>query len=110
MQIYQGNFTCWEDVQHEFQMSEPETGKVVLLAAYETPDYDGYATVVYFEAGKFHVVEASHCSCYGLEGQFAPEETPLEALLHRAENGHFYCVDGKALADLLRGIADDIAA
>ena len=32
-------------------------------------------------------MNGSHCSCYGLEGQWEPEETDLEAIRHRLLNG-----------------------
>lgn len=35
------------------------------------------------------MVRPPHCSCYGLEDQWEPEETTLEALKHRLENGDF---------------------
>lgn len=43
-------------------------------------------------SGKLFEVHGSHCSCYGFEGQFTPEETTIEALQHRAKDGWiFYC-------------------
>jgi hypothetical protein len=37
--------------------------------------------------GKLYETHGSHCSCYGFEGQFQPEETSVEALKFRIENG-----------------------
>ena len=52
-----------------------------IYAIYDTPPYEGYALVIYREDnGQFGVVEASHCSCYGLEGQWQPTTMPYEAL------------------------------
>lgn len=34
-------------------------------------------------------VNGSHCSCYGLEGQWEEEETTVEALAYRLTNGTF---------------------
>lgn len=39
------------------------------------------------EDGKLYEVNAGHCSCYGLENQWTPEETNIEALKHRLING-----------------------
>jgi hypothetical protein len=62
-------------------------GANVLLASYGTPSYEGYAFVLFERDGKLYEVDGSHCSCYGLEGQWEPEETNVEALLHRLDKG-----------------------
>lgn len=62
-------------------------GVNVLLASYGTPSYEGYAFVLFERDGKLYEVNGSHCSCYGLEGQWEPEETNVEALLHRLDKG-----------------------
>lgn len=36
---------------------------------------------------KYYEVNASHCSCYGLEGQWKPEETTFDVLLYRLKEG-----------------------
>jgi hypothetical protein len=38
-------------------------------------------------AADLYEVNAAHCSCYGLEGQFEPEQTTITALKYRIENG-----------------------
>jgi len=86
--IYEG-FEDWEDVLiqfHDFgwgtdsqkikdafiaQNPEPDQ---VLLADYYTGNYEGDALVVYRQGDKYFTVEGSHCSCFGLEGQWKPEE------------------------------------
>ncbi len=37
--------------------------------------------------GRLYEVNGSHCSCYGLENQWDPESTTVEALRHRLTNG-----------------------
>ena len=59
----------------------------ILLASYGTPSYEGYAFVLFREDGKLWEVNGSHCSCYGLEGQWSPEETSVEVLRHRVTQG-----------------------
>lgn len=59
----------------------------ILLASYGTPSYEGYAFVLFRRDGKLWEVNGSHCSCYGLEDQWEPEETTAEALLHRIKEG-----------------------
>jgi hypothetical protein len=36
--------------------------------------------VIFEKDGKLWEVNGSHCSCYGLEGQWQPEETTWEAI------------------------------
>ena len=86
--MYYGNWTCWNDVARDFSIDSNFMGNIfVLFAAYDTPDYEGYATVVFINEGKFHIVEGSHCSCFGLEDQWLPDEMPFEALLRMAKEG-----------------------
>jgi hypothetical protein len=59
----------------------------ILFASYSYIDYYGNAFVLFERDGKLFEVNGSHCSCYGLEGQFEPEETTLEALKHRLIKG-----------------------
>lgn len=59
----------------------------ILVAHYSEGFYDGAAFILYKKDGKFYEVNASHCSCYGLEGQWDPEETNLPALLMRDSYG-----------------------
>ena len=65
----------------------PFAGAEILLASYGTPDYEGYAFVLFRRDGKLWEVNASHCSCYGLEGQWQPEETTVDALRRRVKEG-----------------------
>lgn len=62
-------------------------GFEVLLASYENECYEGTAYVLLRKDGKLYEVHASHCSCYGLEGQWSPEETTPESIIHRLDNG-----------------------
>lgn len=58
-------------------------GATLIFAWYEYENYEGYSLVVFRRDGKLFEVTGSHCSCYGLEGQWEPEETTVEALLLR---------------------------
>lgn len=62
-------------------------GAEILLASYGTTSYEGDAFVLFKRDGKLWEVNGSHCSCYGLEGQWEPEETTIEALRHRVNEG-----------------------
>ncbi len=59
----------------------------VLLASYTYEDYSGDAFVLFRKGDKLYEVNGGHCSCYGLEGQWEPEDTNVEALRHRLEKG-----------------------
>lgn len=86
---YIGNFGEWKDVQNDFQMTEPEPD-CVAVAAYSQEGYEGDALVVYRKGHLWYEQEGSHCSCYGLEGQWCAVDesdglTTQQALEHFAE-------------------------
>lgn len=104
MNKYEG-FADRDDVAREFNVGTGDRWKTVgdgqfvvaddfptddeiLVANYETPPYEGYAFVLYTRDGRLFEVNASHCSCYGLEGQWQPEETSWESLLMRPASGY----------------------
>jgi hypothetical protein len=68
--------------QFEIDMSELE-GCHILFAVYKNESYEGSALVIYSKDGKLYEATGSHCSCNGLEGQWSPEETSIEALKMR---------------------------
>jgi hypothetical protein len=84
----------------------------ILLASYGTPSYEGYAFVLFRREGKLYEVNGSHCSCYGLEGQWDPEETTVEALRHRVNEGTLGKgdYDENPFAQELLAVLDGIAA
>lgn len=82
----------------------------ILLGSYTYEDYSGNAFVLFRRKsdGKLYEVNGSHCSCYGLEGQWAPEECTIAELRHRLVNGRlgrdFY--DRNEFADELSSLLD----
>ena len=75
---YFDNFDSLEAVRMSFSPDAEEkfpTDEQMLFAAYGGGDYDGTATVLFEMGGKLYSVYGNHCSCYGLEGQWEPEET-----------------------------------
>lgn len=84
--MYYGNWSDKQGIENDFDVSLNEN-VVILLAAYNTPWYEGYGFVLFEENGMLYEVNASHCSCHGLEGQWVPEETSVEALIHRLNEG-----------------------
>jgi len=73
-------------ISDAFCIEESELeGCTFLYAEYEQESYEGSAFVIFVKNGIIYEVHGGHCSCYGLEGQWVPEErTPL-ALLSRPD-------------------------
>lgn len=61
----------------------------ILFATYTYEEYSGEAFVLFERKGKLYEVNGSHCSCYGLEGQWSPEEVNLKELYNRVTGGSF---------------------
>lgn len=61
----------------------------ILFASYRCASYEGEAWVLFEQDDKLYEVNGSHCSCYGLEGQWQPEQVSLKELEHRLLNGTF---------------------
>ncbi|WEM34432.1 hypothetical protein [Xanthomonas phage X1] len=96
MNIFMGSWSDREDMIADFCHYDGEGRERVknylddaqiILAYYESSGYEGDAFVLFRKWGKYYEVSGGHCSCYGLEGQFEPEETTLEAIVHRLEHG-----------------------
>lgn len=90
MSVYIGEFESWGDVVDEFGLDPltPEPDDV--FAAYEEEGYEGIALVIIRKpGGLFDVVEGSHCSCYGLDGQFDPTvDMPKAAVVEMLKRGN----------------------
>lgn len=61
-------------------------GAEILFAEYDQGGYDGDSTVIYRKDGKLYETHGSHCSCYGLEDQWSPEEATVDAILMRTHD------------------------
>lgn len=96
-QIYYGDFTTphwkngevnWDCVQREFDIvkTEPE---VIYAGYYDDYGYSGDAVVLYKEDGKLWYVDGGHCSCYGLEGQWDPDEVTVEQITHMIKESKY---------------------
>lgn len=83
-----GSWTDSQDVLNQFQASSDALdGCRVFVACYRDTDYSGSAYVLYASGKILYEVFGSHCSCYGLEGQWEPEDTTIESLQHRLKHG-----------------------
>jgi hypothetical protein len=76
----------------------------ILLAYYGYENYEGEAFVLFEKDGELFEVNGGHCSCYGLEGQWSPEETSIEELRHRLTNGDL----GRGYWDKNNHFADEL--
>lgn len=65
----------------------------ILFASYSSANYTGDAFVLYERDGALYEVNGGHCSCYGLEGQWNPEEVSFPEIEHRLLKGTFGEVD-----------------
>jgi hypothetical protein len=81
--VYFGTWDRFEDIAGDFQLEldSPEMIAInrVLYARYSEyygygSDYEMWAEVLYIgHDGLLYEVHGSHCSCYGLEGQWEPD-------------------------------------
>jgi hypothetical protein len=108
-------YGCWSDAEEmmgAFEISKEEMEDVrVVAAVYEHESYDGSAMVVFRKEGKLYEVHGSHCSCYGLEGQWNPEEISYEALMDRLEKTEDHQVErfgAEFTNGLKKGLVDEM--
>lgn len=78
MKVYFGDFDSRANVERQFEVKLDKSVHIK-FAVYES-GWEGSAAVVFEQDGKLYLVEGSHCSCYGLEGQWEPTEETLETL------------------------------
>ena len=81
------------------------------MAIYSTGNYEGDSYVLAEKDGKLYENYASHCSCYGLEGMWEPEETSVQAIADRMLNSKTFGVgdcNGASFRNELTKILSDI--
>jgi hypothetical protein len=82
------NVKLWEEKKAQMKAALQQWKDLnILFASYGQDNYSGDAFVLFEKGGELFEVNGGHCSCYGLEGQFSPEATTLEALAHRLTSG-----------------------
>lgn len=75
-----------EHIMSDYETTPEDLKGIEFLIAYESTGSYGCDSSSFFlfkRNGKLYEVNGSHCSCYGFEGQWEPEETTLEALKQR---------------------------
>lgn len=102
----QGGDTSLERMCREYQIDPKALEDCeILMAYYCYEDYSGSSMVVYIQNGTLYEVNASHCSCNGLEGQWEPEETSAAAILDRLKQT--YCSIPDECQKVLKAILVD---
>ena len=105
----------------DYEVDRAVVDKFDILVAYESVGSWGCDSSSWFllrdrETGKLFEINGSHCSCYGFEGQFEPEETNVAALQHRAEKGDLTYLGGydaslgensNVMVEFVKGLADE---
>ncbi len=80
----------------------------ILLASYSYENYSGDAFVLFRKDNVLYEVNGSHCSCYGLENQWSPEETSIVELRHRLDKGHLGNASYNPFAAELRQVLNSL--
>lgn len=82
------NFDCQRDVESSYGLEEGALdGCQFIIADYTYENYSGSSFVLFMQNGTLYENHGSHCSCYGLEGQWGPEETSVAELEGRLDRG-----------------------
>lgn len=93
MEKYFGGFDNYGDMRDDYSRYDRDcVGKVepkdfpsedeILLASYDDDYYAGNAVVLFLRDGKYFLDASSHCSCFGLEDSWDPQEIAKEQLLN----------------------------
>ena len=78
----------------EFEIDDSDLEDVeIIYAQYETGCYEGSCVVLFKKEGKLFLIEASHCSCYGLEDQWDAVEITEKSLKKEIDARKFYLLD-----------------
>lgn len=80
---YFNEWSCVDAIHKDFldygdwdkgkRLQDFPTDEEILIASYDRGGYDGDCVVLYRRDGVLYLNSASHCSCYGLEGQWNPD-------------------------------------
>lgn len=101
MRKYFGAWVARDDLAKDFDTPEVAADAEILLASYEQGGYEGDAFVLFERNGKMYEVHGGHCSCYGLEGQWTPEETSVEAIKMRPEPLEYHSKDAQTALSII---------
>lgn len=77
----------------------------VIYSRYDIDGYEGSAILVYELGDKYYLNEGSHCSCFGLEESWNPEEYDLKtliAVIERRDESYYRKDENKIILRRLR--------
>jgi hypothetical protein len=85
------NYTHDEILEHikdewEATSEQLDGVKIIVAAVEDITGYEQSASFVFEKGGLLYLVNGSHCSCHGFEGQWEPDELALDYL----HSKHFY--------------------
>lgn len=83
--IYDG-FNDWKDLCSQFNISEETPEPTLVYADYSKSGAAGAVSVLYYVGGQWFYVSGVHCSCYGLEELWSPEEFDPKIQLEALKN------------------------
>lgn len=79
-----------DEILNDFDFKGDRSKIKILFASYTYESYQSEAFLIVEKENKLYEVNASHCSCYGLENQFELEETSIEQLEFYLEKGKVF--------------------
>lgn len=98
-------FNSYQDIEDQYDSPGCLKDAQVLFAYYSYEDYSGSSLVIFSKDGKLYEVNGSHCSCYGLEGQWNPEETTFDFIEMRfIENSSYVFRDNPEPLEILKNV------
>jgi len=105
--VYFG-FDNYDDLIKQFNISKSAKLMIdeILIAGYTQESYEGYAFVLFIGNEGIYEVNASHCSCYGLEDQWRPELTTFKDICFRLHAGTAFNHFDSSFINRLKEIAD----
>lgn len=102
--VYFDLFGDNDAIEKEFACKGALDGATVRFASYSYEDYSGDAIVIFERDGSLWEARGSHCSCNGLEDQWAPTPVTWAAIAMRPVNTYPY--SGFAGGAELKAMAD----
>ena len=91
--VYFNGWDGRDGVRKDFDIKDGELfprPEQILFASYVEACYEGDAVVIYRgDDGELYEVQGGHCSCYGLEGQWAPDRVLVKQLAMRPRGGNY---------------------
>jgi hypothetical protein len=79
--LFSDLFQSIDDMAREFGVCACKINEYeILVAHYAYESYSGSSWVLMRKDGQLYENEASHCSCYGLEGTWSPDKLEPETL------------------------------